>query len=88
VPLFYFAVHIFAIHALAVVICLARFGGVHWMFESPDLAHFPFTEPPGWPLGLPAVYVIWIALVAALYPVCRRYAALKGRSTSPWLGYL
>jgi len=88
VPMFYFIVHLFAIHALAVVVCLARYGAVHWMFESPDLAHFPFSEPPGWPLGLPAVYAIWIGLVAALYPVCRWYAGIKARSASPWLSYL
>ena len=88
VPMFYFVVHLFAIHALAVVICLLRYGSVHWMFESPDLAHFPFSEPPGWPLGLPAVYAIWIGLVAALYPLCRWYAGVKARSASPWLSYL
>jgi uncharacterized membrane protein len=88
VPMFYFVVHLFAIHALAVVICLLRYGSAHWMFESPDLAHFPFSEPPGWPLGLPAVYPIWIGLVAALYPLCRWYAGVKARSTSPWLSYL
>jgi uncharacterized membrane protein len=88
VPMFYFVVHLFAIHALAVVICLARYGSVHWMFESPDLAHFPFSEPPGWPLGLPAVYAIWIGVVVALYPVCRWYAGVKTRSANPWLSYL
>jgi uncharacterized membrane protein len=88
VPLFYFAVHLFAIHALAVVVCLVRYGSVHWMFESPDLAHFPFTEPPGWPLSLPWIYVIWIGLVAALYPLCRWYAGVKARSNNPWLSYL
>jgi uncharacterized membrane protein len=88
VPMFYFVVHLFAIHALAVVICLLRYGSVHWMFESPDLAHFPFSEPPGWPLSLPAIYAIWIGLVIALYPLCRWYAAVKARSAHPWLRYL
>jgi uncharacterized membrane protein len=88
VPLFYFVTHLFAIHALAVVVCAARYGEVHWMFESPDLAHFPFSEPPGWPLGLPVVYGIWIALVLALYPLCRWYAGVKARSTSLVLRYL
>ena len=88
VPMFYFIAHLFAIHALAVVVCLVRYGGVHWMFESPDLAHFPFSEPPGWPLGLPAVYLIWIGLVVALYPLCRWYAGVKGRGAHPWLSYL
>src|SRR5262245_18903634 len=83
VPLFYFVAHLFAIHALAVVLCAARYGEIHWMFESPDLAHFPISEPSGWPLALPMVYVIWIALVAALYPVCRWYAGVKARSANP-----
>jgi uncharacterized membrane protein len=88
VPMFYFLLHIFAIHALAVVICGLRYGGVHWMFESPSLAHFPITEPPGWPLGLPAIYAIWIGLVAVLYQPCAWYAGVKRRSRGPWLSYL
>jgi uncharacterized membrane protein len=88
VPLFYFVAHLFAIHALAVVICAARFGGVHWMFESPDLAHFPITEPPGWALPLPVVYSIWIGLVACLYPLCRWYSGVKARSDNPLFSYL
>jgi uncharacterized membrane protein len=88
VPLFYFVAHLAAIHVLAVLICRLRYGGVHWMFESPDLSHFPVTEPPGWPLGLPMVYVIWIAVVVALYPACRWYASVKARSRSGWFSYL
>jgi hypothetical protein len=34
------------------------------------------------------VYLVWIAVVLALYPFCRWYAGVKGRSGSPWLGYL
>jgi uncharacterized membrane protein len=88
VPLFYFVLHLFAIHVLAVIVCAARYGAIHWMFESPDLANFPITEPPGWPLSLPLVYVIWIGIVAALYPLCRWYAAIRTRHAHPILSYL
>jgi uncharacterized membrane protein len=88
VPLFYFVMHLFAIHALAVVVCAVRFGGIHWMFESPDLGNFPITEPPGWPLSLPLVYVIWIGIVLALYPLCRWYGGVKGSGRHPLLSYL
>jgi len=88
VPMFYFILHLFTIHALAVVITLARYGSVHWMFESPDLGHFPFSEPPGWPLSLPAIYAIWIGIVLAVYPLCRWYAGVKGRGDHPWLSYV
>jgi uncharacterized membrane protein len=88
VPLFYFVVHFFLIHLLAVVVCYAVNGSAHWLFQSPDLAHYPFTVPPGWGFGLPVVYAIWAAVVVALYPVCAWYAGVKRRSSSPWLSYL
>jgi uncharacterized membrane protein len=88
VPMFFFLLHFAFIHLLAVVICYARYGQVHWMFESPDIDHFPITPPPGWGLTLPFVYLIWAFVVIALYPLCRWYAALKQRRNDPWLSYL
>jgi uncharacterized membrane protein len=87
VPMFYFLVHFALIHLLAVLVCLARYGTARWMFESPDLAHFPITEPPGWPLPLWAVHLIWISVVGMLYPVCRWYAGVKRRRSDWWLRY-
>jgi uncharacterized membrane protein len=88
VPMFYYLLHFAFIHLLAVVICYARYQHVHWMFESPDLAHFPITQPPGWGLTLPLVYLLWAFVVLAMYPLCRWYAAVKQRSSNPMLSYL
>ncbi len=88
VPLFYYLMHILLIHVLAVIACTIRFGGVHWMFESPTLDRFPVTQPPGWPASLPVIYLIWIGVVIVLYPVCRWYAGVKQRSRAAWLSYL
>ena len=88
VPLFYFLLHFLALHVLAVVVCYARFGAVHWMFESPSVDRFPVTQPSGWPLSLPWVYLVWAGVVVLMYPCCRWYAALKARRTDPWLSYL
>jgi uncharacterized membrane protein len=88
VPLFYFLVHLPLIHLLAIVASYARYGQVHWMFESPDLAHYPFSAPPGWGFSLPVVYLVWVAVVIALYPLCRRYADLKRRRRDWWLRYV
>jgi uncharacterized membrane protein len=87
VPLFYYLLHLALIHLLAVVVCYARYGAIHWMFESPDLDHFPFTQPPGWGFSLPIVYVAWAFVVIALYPLCRWFAALKQRRRDAWLSY-
>jgi uncharacterized membrane protein len=88
VPLFYYLLHFALIHLLAVVVCYVRYGSAHWMFESPDLANYPFTPPPGWGYSLPVVYLIWAFVVAAMYPLCRWFAALKQRRTDAWLTYL
>lgn len=88
VPFFYYVVHLALIHLLAVVASYARYRDVHWMFESPTLDRFPITQPPGWPAGLPVIYLIWAGVVLALYPLCRWYATLRERRTDAWLSYL
>jgi len=88
VPLFYFLLHLPLIHLAAVVVCSLRYGSAHWMFESPTLARYPFTTPPGWGYSLPFVYAMWAALVVALYPLCRWFAEVKQRRRTWWLSYL
>jgi uncharacterized membrane protein len=87
VPLFYYVVHMPLIHLTAVAVCLARYGDAHWMFESPRADLIPFTPPPGWGFDLPVVYLVWLSVVLALYPLCRWFAAVKQRSDAPWLSY-
>jgi uncharacterized membrane protein len=87
VPMFYYLLHIPLIHLLAVVVCYARYGQVHWMFESPGLGQFPITPPPGWGYSLPIVYLVWALVVLTLYPLCRWFAGLKQRRNDTWLSY-
>lgn len=87
VPMFYYLLHIPLIHLLAVAVCYARYGQVHWMFESPTPRDFPITPPPGWGYSLPIVYLIWACVVLALYPFCRWFAGLKQRRSDAWLSY-
>ena len=88
VPLFYYVLHFVLIHLLAVLTSYARYGAAHWMFESPTLANYPFTAPPGWGYSLPVVYLVWAFVVVAMYPLCRWFAALKQRRDDWWLSYL
>jgi len=87
VPMFYFLLHIPLIHLIAVGACYARYGHVHWMFESPSISQFPITSPPGWGFSLPIIYLFWIGVVIALYPLCRWFAAVKQRRSDAWLSY-
>ena len=86
--MFYFVMHFALLHAAAAVVCLVRYGDAHWMFQSPNLEHYPFTQPPGWPASLPVVYLVWVSVVLVLYPCCRWYAALRARRSDWWLSYL
>jgi len=88
VPLFYFLLHLPLIHLLAAIVCHVRYGDAHWMFESPRLDQYPFSPPPGWGFSLPVTYLIWILVVAMLYPACRWFAAFKPRRSDAWLSYL
>jgi uncharacterized membrane protein len=84
VPMFYYVLHIYLIHAFAIV---AAYFTVH------DL-HFLFTNaPPGsWPdlfgFRLAIVYLVWVAVVLSLYPACRWFADVKRRRKDVWLSYL
>ncbi|MDB4887974.1 MAG: hypothetical protein JWN79_3412 [Gemmatimonadetes bacterium] len=88
VPMFYYLMHILLLHLVAAAACVARFGTLRPAIESPTLDRFPMTQVPGWPAPLPVVYLVWIGVVVALYPLCRWYAGVKQRSRSAWLSYL
>ena len=82
VPLFFYVVHLYVIHALTVA--LAAAGG-----RDPRafLTVFPFF-PKDFGYGLPVVYGVWLAVVAALYPACAWFAGVKARTRTWWITYL
>jgi uncharacterized membrane protein len=88
VPQFFFVLHFFLIHLLAVAASELRYGKIGEMFQSPDLGHFPFSQPPGWGEGLPVIYALWAAVVLMMFPLCRWYARVKKRHKAWWLSYL
>jgi uncharacterized membrane protein len=87
VPMFYYLLHVLLLHLLALLVCYARYGQIHWMFESPNGASFPVTPPPGWGYSLPVVYLVWASVVILLYPLCSWFAAVRQRRKDEWLSY-
>jgi hypothetical protein len=87
VPMFYYLLHIPLLHLLAVIVCYARYGQLHWMFESLTVGQFPITPPPGWGFSLPIVCLVWAFVVVVLYPLCRWFASSKQRRSHAWLSY-
>ena len=87
VPMFYYLLHVPLMHLIAVAVCYLRYGHAYWLFQSNDLSEFPTAKPPGWNYPLPIVYLVWIFVVAVLYPLCRWFAQLKQRRGDLWLSY-
>jgi hypothetical protein len=74
VPLFYFIIHLFIIHAtMFLVLIIQGYGIKDFIFGA-----FKNGRPEtGGGVGLAVIYLIWIAVVALLYPVCRWYGDYK-----------
>ena len=84
VPFFYYVIHFYLIHVLAVVTLMFAMHTVH---VHPTLPLFT-PAPKEATFGLPVVYGIWIAVVASLYVPCRWFAGVKARRRDWWLSYL
>lgn len=87
VPLFYFIIHFYLIHASALLLFVQKTGK---SFAEIDL-HFEksfggITAEGGY--SLPWVYVAWVCVVLAMYPLCKWYDGLRSRSRSRWASYL
>jgi hypothetical protein len=87
VPLFYYLLHLPLIHALMVLCDLLRYDKSPYADES-FWGMDPAKLPPGYGYGLPIVYLVWIAVVLMLYPLCKWYGDFKRRHRSAWLSYL
>ena len=89
VPLFYFVVHFYAAHAIAVAMAAFRYGRLSFLFgPMPNLGGDKKLFPPDLGYDLWVVYVVWFCLVVALYPLCRWFASVKARRRDWWLSYL
>ncbi|HEV7781125.1 MAG TPA: heparan-alpha-glucosaminide N-acetyltransferase domain-containing protein [Chitinophagaceae bacterium] len=88
VPLFYFIVHFFIVHLAQIITYLSRGHSVAEGMKGVEGLPFKFAVPgEGYSLGI--VYLIWIAVVLLMYPLCKRYDRYKTRHKEKWwLSYL
>ena len=83
VPLFYYFLHILVLHVAVTLI-----GGnlMGWLFNNEGFNSLRLGAN-GYSLGI--VYIIWICLILALYPLCRQYMKYKSNNRDKWwLSYL
>ena len=81
-PLAFYVAHLYLIHALAIPLGIAQGFAAGQFFTR-----FRFF-PKGFGVDLLGVYLIWIAVVVILYPLCRWVAAVKARRQDWWLSYV
>lgn len=85
VPLFYYVLHLYLIHCLAILASLAFHQPVWHGTVIADFAQ----RPAGYGHGLRFIYATWILAVAILYFPCLRFMELRSRHRDwKWLSYL
>ena len=87
VPFFYYIIHLYLIHLVALLFAqLSGFGWrimilQDWVTETPSLKGYGF---PLW-----VVYCVWIGVILLLYPLCKKFDAYKQSHKEKWaLSYL
>lgn len=89
VPLFFFMLHLFVGHLLAFPFALLRYGEASFLLKPlPSVGGGIDTYPAGFGYDLPAVYAVWVLVLALSYPLCRWFAGVKERRREWWIGYL
>jgi hypothetical protein len=87
VPFFFYIVHIYFIHALAMLTLV--YLGHDWQEYILSAAGIRSGRLINFGFRLEAVYVIWILVILSLYPLCRWYQQYKENNPAKWwLSYL
>lgn len=87
VPMFFYIVHIYVIHLLALVAALAT--GFTWSDMTFTTWITDSQSLKGYGFGLGFVYVVWVFVVLGLYPLCLWYERYKASHKEKWwLSYL
>ena len=86
VPLFFYILQWITAHGFAVLLSLAAGKSVAYLFRNPPDIFLTAPKGAGFPLWV--TYLVWIAGVALLYPLCKWYGSVKARRKHWWLSYL
>ena len=85
VPMFYYVLHIYLIHVIAIVLALSLHQPAAWLWHG----GIAVPKPEGYGHGLPFIYLMWITVVALLYLPCRWFMGFKARHRDwAWLSYV
>ena len=88
VPMFYYILHIYLLHAAAMIAAglFTNFSWQVWILKEP-LWLTQTLKGYGFPLSI--VYIVWTGVVLILYPLCKWYDRYKQKHKEKWwLSYL
>jgi uncharacterized membrane protein len=85
VPMFFYVLHLYVIHLLAILMAVLFRQPVDWLFHGAFLLN---RVPDGYGHGLPFIYLMWLTVLVILYLPCRWFMELKQRRKDWWLSYL
>ena len=88
VPFFYYIVHLYVIHAVsAAFVFIKGHSFAEAITTNPDLPFYFLAAKDGYSLSV--VYIVWISVVIALFPLCKWYDYYKTLHKEKWwLSYL
>jgi hypothetical protein len=87
VPFFYYILHIYLIHIIAMGFAMASGFGWQKLILTRWITVHPGMNDYGY--GLWVVYLVWIGVIVLLYPLCKKFAAYKLKyKEKKWLSYL
>lgn len=84
VPMFYYILHIYLIHTMAVLVALVVGVPIHYFVGGDSI----FSPKPSWGFSLPYVYMYWAIAVLLLYYPCRWFVKIKLSHKKWWLSYI
>ena len=87
VPLFYYVIHFYLLHLLSSFMFFANGHSFREGVNGVEGVPFKFLVP-GEGFGLGGVYLVWLAVVLGLYPLCKWFANYKRTHSKWWLSYL
>jgi uncharacterized membrane protein len=89
VPLFYYLLHVYMLHGIALLFAYMRYGNGRFLFNPvPTMGRPQEPFPPNYGYGLWVVYLVWVLVVGLSYPACLWFSRLKQRRHDWWLSYL
>ena len=82
VPFFFYIIHIYLIHLLALL--TAEFSGFGWQKMILPALPFRVEALKGFGFNLFIVYLIWILVIAIHYPLCKKFDTYKQNNKDKW----